>query len=245
MKKKIILTGADGGIGFEILKKFSNKNFKIIACTRKKNSIFKRKIKEISNKNKMQIDNYIFDLSDNEIIKKNINNIIDKEKKIDVLINNAAIMQPSILMMAEIKSIISQFQINLFSHINLCQLIAKNMIKHKNGVIINITSSAIDKIPIGLGIYTSTKSALESFSKTLARELGNFNIRVNNISPGFVETKMMRKNTSEAQLNEMKKRISLNKLVKAQDVANYIYFLASKEASMINGETVKINGGFF
>ncbi len=123
------------------------------------------------------------------------------------------------------------------------QLIIKKMKKTKNGSIINLSSSSSLENNIGSSIYASSKSALETISKVISREVGRYNIRVNVVQPGLVETKSMRKKHTDELINQYISKISLKNIANTRDIANLILFLASDNSSHITGQVIKINGG--
>ena len=120
--------------------------------------------------------------------------------------------------------------INFFAPLALIQIIVKKMIKNKNGSIVNISSTSSEDCPIGRAAYTSSKIALEAMTKTLAYELGRYNIRANCILPGITNTKLMKDNTNENVLNEALKNIALGRIAEPEEIANLVCFLCSNNS---------------
>ena len=145
--------------------------------------------------------------------------------------------------MTPLKNIKKTFEVNFFSQLLLIQYIAKKMIKNKSGSIINISSTSARDGDEGRLSYSTSKSALSTSTKVLARELARFNIRCNNVSPGMTETKMLSKNTDAKIIEKRLNNISLNRLAKPKDIANVVLFLASEMSSYITGETINVDGG--
>ena len=136
------------------------------------------------------------------------------------------------------------FQVNFFSILKLVRAIVKIFIKNKNGSIINISSNAATECDAGRSIYAASKSALNSFTKCLSKELGPFNIRVNAVAPGLTNTKMIEKNLDKKILEETIKRIPLKRIASPDEIANVVLFLASDMSGYINGEIINITGGY-
>ena len=241
--KTALLTGSNKGLGLDILKKLSHNGCNIIACTRKKDLEFDDIIKKLSNENKNKITNLNFDISDSKSIDNSLSEAIKNFKDIDFLINNAGVIHNSLFMMTPLKKIEEVLRVNLISVIQITQIVAKKMIQKKSGLIINISSSSAKENNFGRSIYSSSKNAIESITKSLSKELGRFNIRANCISPGLIDTDMLRKNTSKDNIEKTIKRISSGKIGIPEDVSNLILFLCSDEAKYINGEVISIDGG--
>ena len=136
------------------------------------------------------------------------------------------------------------FQVNFFSILKLVRAIVKIFIKNKKGSIINISSNAATECDAGRSIYAASKSALNSFTKCLSKELGPFNIRVNAVSPGLTNTKMIEKNLNKKILEETIKKIPLKRIASPDEIANVVLFLASEMSSYVNGEIINVSGGY-
>jgi len=135
------------------------------------------------------------------------------------------------------------FQVNFFSQTIFTQYILKSMIKRKNGSIIYISSSSALDSNIGRSAYSASKAALISQSKTLSKELGSLNIRVNTIAPGLTNTDMMNENTSLEVIKEVTSNLSLKRIGEPNEIANLALFLASDLSSYITGQVIRIDGG--
>ncbi len=206
LKNKLaLITGANGGIGLSILKKFSENGADVIACVRSKNEKFEQLIFDISKKHKNKITPIYFDLLKENEIEQGINKINSVSDKIDILVNNAGINQVSLFQMTSIKKIKEIFDVNFFSNLQLTQKLMKVMIKNKRGSIINISSNAAIECDSGRSGYAASKAALVAFTKVLSKELGSFNIRVNAVAPGLTKTNMMEKDISKKVIEEATK----------------------------------------
>ena len=197
-----VITGCTRGIGKSILEKFAKEGANCIACVRKKNDEFEKLCKNLSDKNKVTIDIVEFDLIDKEQVEKGVKKILSINKKISILVNNAGILFNSLFQMTSEKKLKEMFEINFFSHIYITQLISREMAKNKNGSIIFISSTSAKRNDVGRFAYSSSKAAISSTSRVLAKELGIYNIRVNSICPGLTNTDMSKNNTREDFMKE-------------------------------------------
>ena len=176
-------------------------------------------------------------------IKSAANEIIFSKLPIDVLINNSGIVHTSMFQMTSIKKLKEIFEINFFTQIIFTQYILKTMIRNKNGSIINISSTSGIDGDFGRGAYSASKAALILQSKSLSRELGGYNIRVNSIAPGLTNTDMLNNNTSKKVIEEVLKKVSLNRIANPEEIANVALFLSSDLSTYITGQTIRVDGG--
>ena len=241
--KTAIITGCNRGIGKEMLRSFSRNGATVLACVRKIDQNFKNLINDITKETSNTIFPFQFDLISEEEILKAATLILSENKKIDILVNNAATIHTASYLMTSKKRSKEIFEINFFSQCSFTQLISKSMIKNKSGSIINISSISAEYGNEGRAVYSASKAAFASYSKVLSRELGQFNVRVNTISPGLIDTEMLKNNTSEEIIADMTKQISLGKIGLPSQVANAAIFLASDLSEYITGQTLRVDGG--
>ena len=168
--------------------------------------------------------------------------ILLKFDKIDILINGAGINSPSDFFDISIKEWNSILSSQLTGTFLACQIFGKHMLSNKKGSIINIASNAAEECDMGRTGYASSKAALIAFTKVLSKELGHFNIRVNAIAPGFIQTEMTER-LDDINKEKFLNTIPLKCFGKPEDVANLVSFLASDDASYITGQTINIDGG--
>jgi 3-oxoacyl-[acyl-carrier protein] reductase len=135
------------------------------------------------------------------------------------------------------------FNINFYAPLRITQMVVKKMIKKKRGSIVNISSTSSEDCAIGRAAYSSSKGALEVMTKTLAYELGRYNIRANCILPGLTNTQLMIENTSENIINEVKKNIALGRVAEPKEIANFVCYLCSEKSSYITAQSIRIDGG--
>tara|TARA_B100000963_G_scaffold238499_1_gene208564 strand:- start:2196 stop:2933 length:738 start_codon:yes stop_codon:yes gene_type:complete len=237
--KKVIVTGATGGIGNSIVKCFVE-NEAIVLATGTNDD----KLKNLKN-TYSEIHTSKFDISKHENIEKFINdslNILNGSP--DILINNAGITRDNLSLRMSEEEWNEVLQINLTSTFLLCKFSLKKMIKNKYGKIINITSVVGHTGNVGQANYAASKSGIIGFSKSLALEYAKKNININCVSPGFIETKMTDK--IDPKFKELIiSKIPSNRLGSPEDVANVVMFLSSDLANYITGETIHVNGGMY
>ena len=242
-KKTAVITGCNKGIGFEILKNFSENGANIFACARKIDEDFISNIKSIKEKYNNEIIPIELDLANEDKVKEAANKILGLDKEIDILVNNAGTIQTSLFQMSSKKKLNEIFEINFFSQTVFTQFILKSMIKKKNGSIIYISSSASIDGNEGRSSYAASKSALNAQAKVLSRELGGMNIRVNVIAPGLTDTDMMSKNTPKNIIEETIVKVSLKRIGKPKEIAQTALYLASDLSSYVTGQIIRVDGG--
>ena len=237
--KKVIVTGATGGIGNSIIECFVKNEAKVLAT-----GTNEEKLKKLSNKYDNIFTNK-FDISNHE----EIENFIENSSKIlngnpDILINNAGITRDNLSLRMSSKEWNEVLNINLTSTFLLCKFSLKKMIKNKYGKIVNITSVVGHTGNVGQANYAASKSGIIGFSKSLALEYAKKNININCVSPGFIETQMTDK--IDPKFKELIiSKIPSNRLGSPIDVANVTAFLSSHLANYITGETIHVNGGMY
>ncbi len=241
--KTAVITGCNRGIGKKILEVFSNNSAKIFACVRNNDNQFKDYCKKLSEKNNSEIYPVTLDLGSSETIDEASKSILESSDKIDILINNAGIIQNSLFQMTKGSDLKKIFEINFFSVTNFTQKIIKGMVKNKKGSIVYISSTSGIDNNLGRNAYSSTKAAIISQSQTLSRELGRYNIRVNTLAPGLTDTDMMNNNTPKNLLENVVSNLSLKRIASTEEIANSVLFLSSDLSSYITGQTIRVDGG--
>ena len=240
--ENIIITGANRGIGKELVKVFAEAGANIWACMRKENEDFISWKSELEQIHNVWIKTVCFDITDSESFDIGIKSILDENIKIDVLINNAGIPTVKLLNKSKLEEVKALFNVNYFSMLNMIQKISKKMVRQKSGVIINMGSIAGIEPQPGKIAYGSSKAAVLFMTQCLAKELGPLGIRVNAIAPGPIETEMIQQYNTE-QLKQLSVESSLRRLGKTEEIAQVALFLASERASYINGAIIKVDGG--
>ena len=185
---------------------------------------------------------YESDASDFESALKLAENVFNDFGSIDVLVNNAGITKDNLLLRMSEEDFNDVMKVNMNSVFNNTKAVLRQMLKQKNGSIINLSSVVGVKGNAGQSNYSSSKAAILGFTKSVALELGSRNIRCNAIAPGFIETEMT-KALQQDQINEWAESIPLKRSGKPEDVANTSLFLASDMSSYITGQVMNVCGG--
>ena len=241
-EKYAIITGSNRGIGKSLVREFAKRGYNIFACARKHNENFEAFIHDVSTKENVIIEPIYFDLLNEKEIVEGIKQILEKKVRIDVLINNAGIAHGGLMSMTPISIIREVYEINVFAQLLIMQLISRKMMKQGKGCIINMCSYGGIETNPGYIAYGSSKAALIWITKALAKELGTYNIRVNGIAPGLINTEMGHYK-SEEELKKVIDRMCIKRMGKPEEVAKAAVYLASDDADFITGHILVINGG--
>ena len=236
--KKIIITGATGGIGNSLVEKFHSLGSSILATGTNEEKLNNLK------KNFPNIKIEKFKLDDHNKIEEFIENSYKTLNGIDILVNNAGITLDNLSIRLTEENWKKVLDINLTSSFLMCKFTIKKMLKNKYGKIINISSVVGHTGNFGQANYSASKAGMIAFSKSLALEYAKKNININCVSPGFIKTDMTEKINEEFKKNLMNK-IPSGKLGSGEDVSNCVAFLASDLANYITGETIHVNGGLY
>ena len=232
-KKNIFISGASRGIGKSMAEHFAKSNFNVVGTSRN-NFRF-----DIDLENLFPIK---LDVTSRNDVKKCFDELKLKNLLPDILINNAGITADQLFLRMNDDDWDNVINTNLTGTFNLTKIFLKNMIKNKFGRIINISSISVLMGNPGQVNYSSSKAALNGFTKSLAKEVGSRNITVNCVAPGFIDTDMT-SYIEDNERNEILKQIPLNKFGVPEDISKLVMFLMSDEASYITGQTISIDGG--
>ena len=235
--KKVLVTGASGGIGKAIAMELSSSGADLCLTGRNKSEL--ENLQKIIGGNCQII---ISDLSNSEGISNLADQAQDIMGQIDILVNNAGITKDNLFMRMSEDDWNEVININLNSIFKLTKQLIKGMIKRRNGRIINITSVIGVAGGAGQSNYSASKAGIIAMSKSLAQEVGSRSVTVNSIAPGFIETNMTAE-LSDDRKEDILRSISVGRLGKPDDIAGAVCFLASDKASYITGQTIHINGG--
>ena len=240
--KNVIITGSNRGIGKTLLEEFAKNGANIWACARTPNDNFEKFIQNLSQEFKIWIKPVYFDLSNENSIKEGFKQIYLEKLPIDILVNCAGVAHGNLFQMTPISKIKEVFEINLFEQMELTQLVLKIMTRQKRGSIINFSSLAAFALKSGNSAYGVSKAAVAAWTKTLAQETAKYNIRVNAVAPGLIDTDMAKQMEEKAR-KEMIESSAMKRLGKVTEVTDAVLFLASEKASFINGQIFRIDGG--
>ena len=236
--KKILITGATGGIGKALVKKFVSLEGNVLATGTKTEKLNALK-KEFPNINILK-----FDISDHSKIEEFIENTSSQLSGLDVLINNAGINMDNLSLRMKDEEWKKVIDVNLGATFFLCKYAIKKMLKNKYGRIVNITSIVAHTGNLGQANYAASKAAIIGMSKSLAIEYAKKNITINCVLPGFIQSNMTDK-IVESIKAVLTSRIPMSKLGTGEDVSNTVAFLSSDAASYITGQTLHVNGGMY
>ena len=236
-----LITGAGRGIGKTIALKLAVSGADTILVDMSPEMDDVRK--EIEGMNRKCLT-FQVDVTDLEAIYAMVNNIIEELGEIHILVNNAGITQDNLFMRMKPEQWSKVIDVNLNGVFNVTKAVIRSMVKQRYGKIINISSVVGFSGNPGQVNYSSTKSALVGFTKSLAREVGTRGVTVNAVAPGFIDTAMTQA-LNESQQEATLQQIPLGRMGDAGDIANAVAFLASKEASYITGTVLHVNGGMY
>ena len=236
--KKILITGATGGIGKALVEKFVSLEGIVLATGTKTEKL------ETLKKDFPNISILKFDISDHSKIEEFIENVSSQLSGLDILVNNAGINMDNLSLRMKEEEWKKVIDVNLGSTFLLCKYALKKMLKNKYGRIVNITSVVGHTGNLGQANYAASKAGIIGMSKSLAIEYAKKNITINCVSPGFIQSKMT-ESIVESIKAVLTSRIPMAKLGTGEDVSNTVAFLSSEAASYITGETIHVNGGMY
>lgn len=239
--KTLFLTGGNRGLGLAILEKFVSNGFDVVVTTRVKYEDFENYCRDLEKKHCIKIYHIYMNMESKESIAKGLRDFLDLRITPSVLVNNVSIPYDRLALMCKIDDVINCFQVNYFSILQVTQRVAKSMLK-TGGAIVNISSvSSLTKQPAGSG-YSASKAAVNVFTTSLAQELAPFKIRVNAVAPGAMDTQMFAE-TNEQNKNALVLNTAEKRPANTSEVAEVVYFVSSDNASYLNGQIIRVDGG--
>lgn len=228
--KKVLVTGATGNIGEEIVKEYAKNSYFVYIHYNTNIKKANELLEEINNNGEL----ISFDIKDKNSIRSALENL-----DVDILINNAGIIKDNLFFFMSDDEWEDVINTNLNGNFYITKIISKNMMMNKRGSIVNIASISGVSGNAGQANYSASKGAIIALTKTLCLELGRYNIRVNALAPAIIESEMTK---DIPNLKEIKKAIPLGRFGKASEVAKCAYFMGV-DASYISGEVLNISGG--
>ena len=236
--KKLLITGASGGIGKSIVKKFVSLEANVLGTGTKDEKL------DILKKENPSIKTKKFDISQHSKIEEFVEQVSSELGGLDILINNAGVNVDTLSLRMKDEEWKKVIDINLTSTFLLAKHSIKKMLKNKFGRVVNITSVVGHSGNLGQTNYSASKAGIIGMSKSLAIEYAKKNITINCVSPGFITTDMTM-NIAEKMREHLISRIPMGKLGTGDDVSGCVAFLSSDSASYITGETIHVNGGMY
>jgi len=217
-KKTALVTGASRGIGKSIKESLLNEQIEVISPSRN----------ELDLSSSESIDNFLTNLS----------------KSIDILVNNAGILKVgkhNDLSSSDFQEIL---QVNVIAPFEIISGVVESMKHKKFGRIVNISSIWGQISREGRSLYSSSKAALDALTKSFALEFGPYNVLINSVAPGYVDTELIKKHNTDLELAEIKKTIPLQRFAKKNEISNLVKFLCSEDNSYVTGQIITIDGGY-
>lgn len=243
-EKVVIITGGSRSLGKSIALSFAQLGATVIIGYRSSLEEATDCVNEIQRitKNK-NVSFKKIDVTDGKEVQKAFIDIIEKEGKIDVLVNNAALSNAGAILTTPLDHWEEIIDTNIIGTINCIKAASSNMLLLQKGVIINISSVAglvgMDR----LGVYSATKSGVIGLTRSLGKEFAPYNVRINAIAPGYIEGTGMVNRIPEKQREELKNKIAMQRFGEASEIAETVVFLSSDKASYITGQTLVVDGG--
>lgn len=242
--KVVLITGSSRGIGNAIAREFVKDGAKVVVCGSKLENATKaaEEIKKDLNAGDDCVLPVGLNMKDSEDVKRVVEEVINKWGRIDVLINNAGITSNVSLLDSTDEEFREMFDVNFFGVVSLTREVVKYM-KSTGGSIINTSSMVGTYGGRNQSAYASSKFAINGLTKSLAKELGMYNIRVNAVAPGVVGTDMVKENVSEEMKAGLLRMTPLNKMAEPSDLAGIYLYLASDASNFTTGQVIGVDGG--
>jgi 3-oxoacyl-[acyl-carrier protein] reductase len=240
-EKVALITGGSRGIGRACALELARRGA-AVAITYQSNELAAREAVEGLKALGARAQALKLELADPEACAKAVDAVVESLGRLDVLVNNAGLALDGLVMRMKPEDWQRQLDVNLSGAFYLVKAASRPMVKQRSGAIVNLTSVVGEMGNAGQSGYAATKAGLIGFTKALARELAGRNIRVNAVSPGFIETDMTARIAGEAR-EKLVASIPLARMGSAEEVARAVAFLASEQASYVTGEVLRVNGG--
>lgn len=242
MKQIALITGSSRGIGKEIARELIQSGFQVVLHASKMSNELKDTEFELK-KLDPKTSSVVFDVSDGAAVERVCKDIFKSIGRVDVLINNAGIARDKTLVNMSGDDWDSVMKVNLYGSFFVTKNVLPGMIENNYGRIINISSIAAQRGAYGKTNYAAAKSGLIGFTKSLALETGRYNVTVNAICPGLIDTEMSRA-IPEKYVQKAIEQISLRRVGRTEEIASLVSFLASEKSSYITGAVLDVNGGW-
>lgn len=241
-RKVVLITGASRGIGAAIAKVMAAKNYDVVINYLNSHDHAEKLKKELEETYGVNVLTYSADISDEEMVKKMVDKVINKFGHIDCLVNNAAICRDNYFEEKDSNEFKEVINTNLIGTYLMCKYVGMKMLNNKNGRIINISSTnGIDTNEIFSMDYDASKAGVISLTQNFAKALAPY-VLVNTIAPGWTKTEPVLE-MNPSYIKEEEEKILLKRFAEPEEIANVVAFLASDEASYINNSIIRVDGG--
>jgi 3-oxoacyl-[acyl-carrier protein] reductase len=223
----IIVTGASRGLGEAITERLSEKRERVIGLARSTDSL--------------GIEGIECDVSDYSSVKNAVRTVKKMDERVDAVINAAGVASMNMAVTTDESTVQKLIQTNLVGTIYCCQLFAPILLRQKQGCFINFSTIAVALALKGESVYAASKAGVEAFSRTFAREMSDFNVRVNCIAPGPIRTDLLR-GITDSQIEKIIAQQVIPKQFQKSDVCDIVELLIDSRASSLSGQTLNIGG---
>lgn len=250
--KTALVSGSTQGIGKAVALKLAEMGAKVVLLARNEEKL-KAVLNELSTENQQNHDYLVADFSNPSELKQKIEGYLSKGNRIDILVNNTGGPKAGLAIDADISEFLAAFNQHLICNHILVQALVPGMKELGGGRIINVISTSVKQPLPGLGVSNTIRGAVGNWSKTLANELGQFNITVNNVLPGATNTTRLQEIASnkstktgdsvDSIFEEMADESPMKRIAQPEEIAAAVVFLASPDASYINGINIPVDGG--
>lgn len=238
-----LITGCNRGLGRSIMEVFVRDGANVVACSRKQTEELASYYARCESRYGVTIYPLYFDLLDERAIRMAMKQLYLMNIPIDILVNNAGMLNTDGLLRLSMEKARAVMQVNYFAPLLITQCVVKLMLRSKSPSIINISSISGIKPTVGNTVYGASKAALINMTTCWAKELASAKIRVNAIAPGYMDSEMTT-SVDSSVVGTLVADTLLKRLGKTEEIANLVAFLASEEASYVDGETINITGGY-
>jgi 3-oxoacyl-[acyl-carrier protein] reductase len=239
-RKVALISGGSRGLGAELVAGFLKRRYCVATLSRAKTDFIDSMLRAQRRRRDFHWD--AVDGRDHDALQEFVAKVVGQFGRIDVLVNNAGMAIEGVLPTMRVRDIVETVDLNLTAALVLSQVCSRVMLRQGSGCIVNISSVNAVRGRSGVAVYSATKAALDGLTRSLARELGPRNVRVNSVAPGYFESDMV-KDMTEEHKQRIARRTPLGRLARVEDIANAIQFLASEQASFITGQTIVVDGG--
>ena len=233
-----LVTGGSRGLGAVLVSSLLRKGYAVATLSRARSEFIEQTLR----RRRRDFCWSPVDAGDPDALRGFVTEVADRFGRIDVLVNNLGMAVEGILPTMRTTDVVAAVNVNVTAALVMSQACSRVMLRQGAGCIVNISSVNAIRGSAGVAVYSATKAALDGLTRSLARELGPRNIRVNSVAPGYFESEMVRAMTQE-QKQRILRRTPLGRLAGPEDVANAVQFLVSEQASFITGQILVVDGG--
>lgn len=238
----VVISGGSRGLGLALVDLFMDRGWRVATFSRSPSEAMDARLNEHGGK---ATDRLMWLQADGEVadeIGDVVRSVVQRWSRIDAVVNNAGIGLDGLLAMIRTEEMDRVLDVNLRGAILLTQACVRQMIKRGHGSVVNISSVNGVRGHSGVAVYSATKAALDGMTRSLARELGSRNIRVNSVAPGYFQSEMAAALSEEA-VSRIQRRTPLGRLAEPREISEAVYFLASEQGSFITGQVLVVDGG--